>query len=78
MSEWVIDCVSERTNERDSNLKEKRYFWRVWWVNQTEVDRLEDLGIDGQLISKWNLENRGERMWNNGGRLWMLWLNSVS
>ena len=56
-------------NERDSDLKEKKNLCRFWWVNLTEVDRLEDLGIDGQLISTGNLQNRGERMWNIGGPL---------
>jgi hypothetical protein len=32
---------------------DRRYACGIWWGNRMERDHLEDLSIDGRLISKW-------------------------
>ena len=27
--------------------------YRIWWIDLTERDQLEDLGVEGSIIFKW-------------------------
>jgi hypothetical protein len=47
---WHVACVRDR-----------RGTYRFWWVDESEVNNLEDLGVDGRIIikltfTKWNRE----------------------
>jgi hypothetical protein len=54
-------------------VRDRRGTYRFWWVDQSEVNHLEDLGVDGRIIitlifTKWNGEVWTGLLWLRIGR----------
>jgi hypothetical protein len=46
-----------------STYGDRRCAYRVWWVDLREREHLQDLGVDGRILKKWNGQASTRLIW---------------